>query len=437
MTVVASLRDAADRSRGEDALSRLPIDALPERIAYLDKDLRFRFANRAHRDFFGYDLGGVRGRHASELAGEAALDVMRPHIEAALAGKEVTFEADLPLPSGEVRHVRTTLVPDFGEDGIVEGCFSITTDLTEHKQTEDEARESEARFKGLVATMNDGFGILDESGRHTYVNDRLCEMLGYTAEELTARPAADFIDEDGRAELAAHLAARRRGERTPYEIAWRRKDGEKLVTIVSPQPLFDEDGNYQGSFAVITDITERKRAREVLDETRAALERRVEERTAELAAAKEQAEVANRAKSEFLAYMSHDLRTPLNAIIGFSDMLAGAYQGPLNRKQAEYVHDIRSSGSDLLELINDILDLSKIEAGKMQLYEENVELRRAIRAAIRIVSERAQAAKVPITTSIARKLPLLRADDRMIKRILLNLLSNAVKFGSSGNIVKG
>ena len=133
----------------------------------------------------------------------------------------------------------------------------------------DEAPGGENHYRRLVETMNDGFGILDENGRHSYVNDSLCKMLGYSREELTRRPAAEFIDEDSRADLADHLAARRRGDHSPYETVWKRKGGGKVVTIVSPRPIFDSDGTFRGSFAVITDITERKAAEDALRESEA------------------------------------------------------------------------------------------------------------------------------------------------------------------------
>jgi signal transduction histidine kinase len=184
-------------------------------------------------------------------------------------------------------------------------------------------------------------------------------------------------------------------------------------------PCRDADGQVIGVIGVTRDVTEQKRAEDELRAARDNLEKRVRARTADLAranrllrqeidergrtevaliVAKEGAEVANRTESEFLANTSHELRTPLNAVIGFADMLSGGYAGTLNARQADYVSDIRDSGAALLELINDILDLSKIESGKVQVYEEDVDVPRAVHATVRLMKERAHAAQLQLRT---------------------------------------
>ena len=157
------------------------------------------------------------------------------------------------------------------------------------------------------------------------------------------------------------------------------------------------------------------------------------EKSHSLAVAKEQADLANRAKSEFLANMSHELRTPLNAIIGFSEIMKDQLSGPLdNPYYQEYVRDIYASANHLLEVINDILDVSKVEAGKLDLQESSFEVDNAIQSAIRLVIERAQEAGVAIDFMPRPDLPRLYADARRVKQMLLNLLSNAVKFTATG-----
>ena len=159
------------------------------------------------------------------------------------------------------------------------------------------------------------------------------------------------------------------------------------------------------------------------------LEQKVAEQTAELRA-------ANRHKSEFLANMSHELRTPLNAVIGFSDALKEQYFGPLNEKQAEYVGDINSSGQHLLSLINDILDLSKIEAGKMELETARFNVAAAIDNAIILIRERALRQNLSLSANVDPEVGEIEADERKVKQILINLLSNAVKFSYPGGLVR-
>jgi len=170
-----------------------------------------------------------------------------------------------------------------------------------------------------------------------------------------------------------------------------------------------------GTFLIRTDMTELKKAEEAMQRAR------------------EEAETANRAKSEFLANMSHELRTPLNAVIGFSDMIRRETFGPVGSpKYLEYVNDINESGTHLLELITDILDLSKVEAGKLELHEQNVDVSRVVRSCLTLVKERAEARGVEVKCDSAPNLPGLSADERKLKQILINLMSNAIKFTPSG-----
>jgi signal transduction histidine kinase len=161
--------------------------------------------------------------------------------------------------------------------------------------------------------------------------------------------------------------------------------------------------------------------------------RKLETRNAELIQALNRAQAANRAKSEFLANMSHELRTPLNAIIGFAELMQVELHGPLGARQYDgYVADIRESGSHLLRIINDILDLSKAEAGKMELAEEVVDIAAVVTSVCRLVRHRCEEAKLQLLTAISSQLPLLYCDERKLKQMLLNLLSNAVKFTPAG-----
>jgi signal transduction histidine kinase len=180
-------------------------------------------------------------------------------------------------------------------------------------------------------------------------------------------------------------------------------------------PVFDAAGAFKGYRGVGSDVTREKEAEEALR------------------ASEEEAVLANRAKTEFLANMSHELRTPLNAIIGFSAMMEHEAFGPVaNARYREYVRDIRESGQHLLGLINDILDISKIESGRFELHEELVDVEEAMRAAVRLVGGRSEEAGHEVAQRFPPDLPRLRADERALKQILLNLLSNAVKFTREG-----
>ena len=244
------------------------------------------------------------------------------------------------------------------------------------------------------------------------------------SEALTGYPASDFIDKRVRSyasithpddsEMIGKTVAQAVEQRRPFELDYRilHRDGEVRWVREYAQAVFDANGQPAYLDGIIFDITDRK-----------AFE-------AALSLAKEQAESANRAKSEFLAMMSHELRTPLNAIIGFSEIVLREMFGPIaNKRYRDYVNDIRGSGAHLLELINDILDLSKAEAGQIELVEELVEVEPLVRACIAMLSPRAQQAGVEVIAEVDDDLPtLLPADERKLRQALLNLVTNGIKF---------
>jgi signal transduction histidine kinase len=207
---------------------------------------------------------------------------------------------------------------------------------------------------------------------------------------------------------------------TPLDLELRNllPDGRVVWMRSISRPFKRDDGAvvWDGMFV---DVTERKLVEE------------------ELRAAKESAEFANRSKSQFLATVSHELRTPLNAIIGFSEILKQEMMGPLgNESYRAYTQDIYDSGKHLLQVINDILDLAKIEAGKLELHLAAVDIHGAILASLRVVKGRAEEKKIDLRSRLAAELPRVRADERLLKQILMNLLSNAVKFTPLGGKVR-
>ena len=266
-----------------------------------------------------------------------------------------------------------------------------------------------------------GMAIIGIDGRYQRVNPALCQLFGYTAEELKGRRFLDLTHPSYRKASEATNAQLLAGtiERVETEKRYIAKDGRVVHALARVGAVRDASGRPLQLLTQIIDITSRK----------------AEEH--ELVAAKEQAELANRTKSEFLANMSHELRTPLNAIIGFSEIVAGELFGPIGaQRYVEYAHDIHTSGIHLLSIISDILDLSKIEAGRRELAESLVDLYEAAESSLRLVRGRAENGGVRLVNGIARDgVPRLQADERAVKQILLNLLSNAVKFTPEGGRV--
>jgi PAS domain S-box-containing protein len=287
------------------------------------------------------------------------------------------------------------------------------------ERSEANLRESEARCSDFALTSSDWFWETDEKHRFSYLSDHIRAFgqdpqtrIGRTRTEL----AVDVVSEP--AKWQEHLAVLDRHE--PFrDFVYKRKIGDdpERVISVGGNPLFDEVRRFLGYRGTARDITEK-----VLAE-RAMLE------------AKATAEAANIAKSQFLANMSHELRTPLNAILGFSEVLENGIAGPLQSRQAEYVSLIRQSGEHLLHLINEILDLARIDAGKLELHEEVIEPSKLVGSAIALVKDRAAASLLKLSVDIEEDMPSLMADRTRLTEILLNLLSNASKFTELGGAI--
>jgi PAS domain S-box-containing protein len=264
---------------------------------------------------------------------------------------------------------------------------------------------------------------LDPNWTSVFMSDAMEEISGYSVAELTESGTvryADLIDPADRAVCdPIVLATIGRGEPFVVEYRIRRKDGTVRWVQERGRGVSGADGKPIFLDGVIFDITDRKAAEK------------------ELVRIKDHAEAANRAKSEFLAMMSHELRTPLNAIIGFSEVVIEEMYGPIgNGRYRDYLRDIRASGTHLLELINDILDLSKAEAGQIELHESLIDVAELVDHSVSLVALRARQAGVAIITDVGSDLPRLRADERKVRQALLNLMTNAVKFTPAGGQVQ-
>jgi PAS domain S-box-containing protein len=260
-------------------------------------------------------------------------------------------------------------------------------------------------------------------GRLLFVNDQAWQSLGYSREELLSKTVHDVDPSLPPQAWPQHWQSLKSEGSLAFESRYLTKDGRMIPMDVSANYVEFDGEAYSCVFA--RDITERKGAERAL---RAAKE--------QAEAAREQAEVANRAKSEFLANMSHEVRTPLNAIIGFSEILLRQVFGPLgSERYASYVEDIHNSGNHLLGIINDILDLSKAEAGRLTLDETELELPVVLGQCLRMLREKAVAQGVKVVSHIPAQTPKLRADSRLVSQAAINLVSNAIKFTREGGVV--
>lgn len=289
--------------------------------------------------------------------------------------------------------------------------------------------ESQERYALAEKAVNDCIWDWDMKGDKVYLSPQWQNVLGIGVAESRRASTSGFfglIHPDDQ-ETMRVLGARHLRFGTPYksELRIRHRNGSYFWAEIRGQALRDETGRAVRFIGSFSDITERKASEQLLAQT-----------VADLQAAKEAAEIANRTKSAFLANMSHELRTPLNAIIGFSEIMTNKLVGPLSEIYASYAKDVLTSGRHLLSVINDILDMSKIEAGRIELDHRPLDLANVIRSALVIAGGLARDKGLKIETNLAEDTPRIVGDERALKQVVLNLISNAVKFNRPGGEVR-
>ncbi len=400
---------------------RLLANSLPAAITYTDSNNRFQFVNRTFSKWLNLDPDEVIGRRRQDVLPEELIETTQEAFDAAVAGRETVMESERNLGTVGHQHVQITLVPDKAEDDSIRGVFSLANDITQIRNAERAIRTSETRLAGILRIAPEAIISVDQDRCIRMFNQGAENIFGYSANEIIGRPL-DVLVPGGVGERLIQLVedfntdiAHEHQTSERSTIQGKRKSGDEFPAAASISKL-EIEGTPLFTI-ILRDITEQQKAKN------------------ELIKAKNQAEAGNRAKSEFLAMVSHELRTPLNAIIGFSEILGKGIGGKLNTAQAEYISAVHESGTHLLALINDILDLSKLEAGKVEMEETRVFAPLVIDQMIHLVRERAVEGSVTLRESVPDDIPMLLTDERMFKQMVLNLLSNAVKFTPEGGEV--
>src|SRR5687767_8262834 len=306
---------------------------------------------------------------------------------------------------------------------------------------EGEARRQERRerrFRHLLEAASDAILEVDRDGRIVFMNAATERLFGYTREELSGKDVDSLVPDEVRGRHAYH-----RGNYSAHPVPrpmgsglllqGQRKDGTRFPVEISLSPFESDEGFRIG--AIIRDVTDRVNAEEQIRALQARYTEKLTAANRQLELRNHEVEAANRLKSEFLASMSHELRTPLHTIIGFAELLSEGLEGSLGDKQLRFVNHILRDGRHLLELINDILDLSKIEAGRLELKLEEFDWIEALREVVATIQPQAIAKNVALSSPDKVEPHRLCADRVRFKAILYNLLSNAVKFTPSGGKV--
>ncbi|MCK9364387.1 MAG: PAS domain S-box protein [Syntrophales bacterium] len=424
--VVSMARDVTEKKRTEEQYKTI-IQISLDGFWITDAQGHFLDVNDAYCRLIGYTRDELRNMSVTDVeANETPEDTAR-HIRKLMESGYECFETRHKSKEGRPIDIEISsnfLPVDGGR------FFSFLRDITDRKKVEEAQRRSEEQLRLLLNSTAEGIYGIDPDDNCTFCNPACLSLLGYTqADELIGKNMHRLTHHtrpDGTAfpiEECLIFRAVQQGEgaHVDDEVLWR-ADGASFPAEYRAYPQH-RNGQIVGAVVTFVDITERKRAEESLRNNSKSLE-----------AAKLEAETANRAKSDFLASMSHELRTPMNAIIGFSQVLQAKYYGELNEKQVEYVTDILDSGKHLLSLINDILDLSKVEAGKMQLELSRVDITALLKNSLLMIQEKTLSHGIAVELNIPASLEGLEmdGDERKLKQIMFNFLSNAAKFTPDG-----
>ncbi|WP_414571270.1 response regulator [Nostoc sp. CCY 9925] len=363
-----------------------------------------------------YALPSFDGISALEIARNKCPEVPFIFVSAAL-GEELAIEA---LKNGATDYVLKQrlgrLVPS------VQRALREAKERRERQQAEESLQKSEAKYRRIVDTSYEGICTIDSQARTEFVNQRMLQMLGYPAEEILGRSIFDFIDRVDGIAVEEQLAWLKKEESDLKEGRWRCKDGSYIWTLISARAIFNEQGEFLGAIAMLTDITDRKRTEEERDRF---LQREK--------LARAEAEAANRIKDEFLAVLSHELRSPLNPILGWAKLLQSRKFNETALQKA--LLTIERNAKLQAQLIEDLLDVSRILQGKLNLNMASVNLASTIEAAMETVRLAAEAKTIHIQMMLDPTVGRVLGDPARLQQVLWNLLANAVKFTATGGRV--
>jgi PAS domain S-box-containing protein len=454
------MNDITERRQAEQALAEQKalldevFNGIQEGIALVDEFFTIVFCNPAYTKIVEDLHSDIVGRNVFSFfeAPERSFLIKETNIRR--KGIISTYELPLVTMQGTRKAVQFTVAPRFGSDGSLIGEFVTLLDITQRKKAEDELRTYKTHLEKLVEQrttelrhsntlltqeiderkraeralseqsrfleevingIQEGIGIVDGQETITFCNPGYAAIFGEDREHLIGENLRAFFDNEAWEIILQQTAQRKTGKTSTYELQLTTRPGKKKYIQATVSPRFNDDGGYSGALAVVLDVTERKQNEIALQQ------------------AKQAAEAGNHAKSEFLAHMSHELRTPLNGILGYAQLLQR--DPKLIAEHREYAAIIQRSGDHLLTLLNDILDLSKLETGKFHLDTMEFNLSKAIQSVVEIAHWQAEQKELAFVYQVESGLPYaMSGDERRLRQVLLNLLGNAVKFTEKGTV---
>lgn len=412
---LSRLADITQRKRYEAQLQSYErvVAATTDGMAVVDRNYIYHLVNHAYVDRSGKTREEVLGLSVSDFLGEEFFQsTAKPQLDRCLAGEMVYYDSWVGYAAVGKRLISVNYIPYREADGTISGVLVNTRDITERTQLEEAFRETSQELQALLNHAPTLITVWDSEGRYVQVNPAVARLLGCPADDIVGRTFFDFFPESV---TERYLSRTQRVFETAQLMDVEDElviDGDRKTFRSILFPITDDQGNAYHCGSIAIDITDQKQAE------------------LELQQAKEAAEAANRAKSEFLANMSHEIRTPMNAVLGFTDLLQQTVTD-------SYVQDtlqvIAASGETLLALINDILDLSKIEAGRLELQPSSVSVRALVADIVKMFSPQTEVKGLHLKMAIADSVPPhVWLDEVRVRQILFNVLGNAIKFTKAG-----
>jgi PAS domain S-box-containing protein len=418
--VLAMLTDINERKKAEEKLReseekyRNIIETTNEGIVVIDSELKITYINKKLLEKGGYLPEEVIGRLWLDFTDEEGKIVAQQHMNKRRQGIDETYELKLMRKDGSPFWVLVSSKSLHDKDGKFAGSLSMLTDITERKKAEEKIKS----LAKIVESSNDAIITTSPDGIIESWNKGAEQIYGYLAEEVLGKNISILEPNSCKGEIKYLTNEIRQGKKIQsYETSRLKKDCTVITVSVTLSPIFDQSGRFIAVSCIAGDITEKKMTEKLLQE-------------------KQMAEVANSTKNDFLASISHELRTPLNSIIGFSDMLYEQAYGNMTEKQLSSIKNISQSGKHLLNLINNILDISKIEAGKMELVYKDFELIIKLNMIRNILYPIASKKNIKIDIDVDSSLTTICADEEKFVQIMYNLVDNAIKFSYESSPVK-
>ncbi|MCX7170406.1 MAG: response regulator [Proteobacteria bacterium] len=412
---------AAVGSLDGGAMAYVMLNRAPVLVAYVDSDRRIQFVNDTGARWIDKIRARFVGEDLQQALGPLNWFSMSEPLVRALAGTPAVFDWDFVcLDVGRMR-LGTTILPDRREDGTIAGCQIVAVDATKYGEAIETAQRSERRLRLIMDQIPVTITYIDASYTYRYINRAQELWLGKSFQEVVNRGVRDVVGDKVWTDIEPNIKTALSGNTVPIERRRVDRSGNVVWHSGRHVPDVNDDGEIIGTYTVFFDITQRANAEIAL-----------REREKELQAAMEAAKAASKAKSQFLANMSHEIRTPLNGVLGMAELLLSSEISGNPRKIAETIF---RSGTTLLGIVNDVLDYSKIEAGKLEIERASFDLRNLVEDVVELMAEIAIAKGIEITFQVADDLAQTFVGDQMrLRQVMTNLIGNAIKFTELGEV---